>query len=141
MKKRFKNWELPEFDKNGMTKWNWICQHHKNLKLGKYVDIGAFTYMNAKYGIELQDDVQIGSHCSLYSISTIDGKKGKVAVKNNSRIGSHSAVMPGVTVGRNSIIGAFSFINTDIPDNVLAYGVPVRIIRKITKKEIEKVSK
>jgi acetyltransferase-like isoleucine patch superfamily enzyme len=39
--------------------------------------------------------------------------------------------MPGVTIGENSIIGAFSFVNKDIPSNVIAAGVPVRIIQKI----------
>ncbi|MCD6108941.1 MAG: hypothetical protein J7J89_05705, partial [Thermoplasmata archaeon] len=45
------------------------------LELGKYVDIGAFTYINARYGVEIEDNVQIGSHCSIYSHSTIDNKK------------------------------------------------------------------
>jgi acetyltransferase-like isoleucine patch superfamily enzyme len=137
MRKRFKNWNKPEFNKQGVTKWNWTCQYYEKLKLGRYTDIGAFTYINAKYGIELQDYVQIGSHCSLYSFSTIDNKKGKIKVKNNARIGTHSAVMPGVTIGKNSIIGAFSFVDRDIPDNVLAYGIPVKIIRKLKRKEIK----
>lgn len=136
MKNRFKKWRLPEFDKKGITEWNWMCQHPEKLKLGKYVDIGAFSYLNAKYGIELHDYVQIGSHCSLYTISTIDNKKGKILLKKNVRLGTHSVVVPTVTIGRNSIIGAFSFVNKDIPDNVLAYGIPVKIIRKLTRKEI-----
>jgi acetyltransferase-like isoleucine patch superfamily enzyme len=37
--------------------------------------------------------------------------------------------MPGVTVGENTIIGAFTFVNKDIPDNVTAVGVPARIIK------------
>ena len=117
-----------------MTQWSWKCQHHKNLKLGKYADIGAFSYINAKYGVELEDFVQVGSHCSLYSISTIDNKKGKILIRKNAKIGTHSVVMPGVTIGENSIIGAFSFINKDIPDNVLAYGVPAKIIKKLLKR-------
>lgn len=129
MDKRFKSWEPPEFDNSGMTKWNWMCQYHGYLVVGKNADIGAFTYINAKYEVEIQEDVQIGSHCSIYSWSTIDDKKGKVTIKRNARIGSHSLVMPGVTVGENSIVGAFSFVNKDIPDNVVAFGVPVKIIR------------
>ena len=39
--------------------------------------------------------------------------------------------MPGVTIGANSIIGAHSFVNEDIPDNVLAFGVPAKIIREL----------
>jgi acetyltransferase-like isoleucine patch superfamily enzyme len=135
---RFKKWKPPTFDKKDTTKWNWMCQHHQNLKLGNRVDIGAFTYINAKKGVVIDDFVQMGSHCSLYSISTIDNKEGKITLKKNCRIGSHTIVMPGVTIGKNAIVGAFSFVNTDIPDNTLAYGVPAKIIRKLTKKEIEK---
>jgi acetyltransferase-like isoleucine patch superfamily enzyme len=127
MGNRFKNWQYPEFDESGMTKWHWLCQYHENLKLGKKTDIGAFTYINARYGVEIQEGVQIGSHCSIYSWSTIDNKKGKVTIKKGARIGSHSLVMPGVTIGENAIIGAFSFVNKDIPDNALAFGIPVKI--------------
>ncbi|WP_232473359.1 acyltransferase [Thermococcus thioreducens] len=116
-----------------------MVQYPEGLKLGKYTDIGAFTYINAKYGVVIEDYVQIGSHCSIYSESTIDGKKGKVVIKKNARIGSHSVVMPGVTIGENSIIGAFSFVNKDIPDNVIAFGVPVRIHRRLTEGEIKKL--
>ena len=136
--KRFKKWTPPTFDKNGTTQWNWMCQHHKNLTLGNLVDIGAYTYINAKKGVVIEDNVQIGSHCSIYSLSTIDNKEGKILLKQNCRIGTHSVIMPGVTIGKNSIIGAFSFVNTDIPDNTLAFGVPAQIKRKLTKKEIKK---
>ncbi|WP_274923954.1 acyltransferase [Methanogenium marinum] len=128
---RFKNWEYPIIEDGKPTKYNWIVQHTENLKLGQMTDIGAFTYVNAQYGIEIEDYVQIGSHCSIYSVSTIDNKEGRVVLKKNCKIGTHSVVMPGVTIGENSIIGAFSFVNQDIPDNVIAYGVPARIIKMI----------
>lgn len=132
MSKRFKDWRYPEFDENGMTKWNWMCQYRGGLKLSKNTDIGAFTYINAKYGVEIQEGVQLGSHCSIYSHSTIDDKKGKVTIKRNAKIGSHSVVMPGVTIGENSTVGAFSFVNASIPDNVIAVGIPAKVIRKIS---------
>ena len=136
--KRFNHWKHPEFDERGMTRWNWMCQYHENLKLGKYVDVGAFTYINAKNGVIIEDYVQIGSHCSIYSLSTIDNKQGKVTLKKNCRIGTHSVVMPGVTVGENSVIGAFSFVNQDIPDNVLAHGIHAKVVRQLTEEEIRK---
>ena len=129
MDRRFKDWEYPKFDEKGMTKWNWMCQYHENLKLGKETDIGAFTYINAKYGVEIEENVQIGSHCSIYSWSTIDDKKGKVTIKKNVKVGSHSLIMPGVTIGENAIIGAFSFVTGDIPGNAVAYGIPAKAIR------------
>ena len=130
MNKRFKNWKKPDFDEKGMTKWNWMCQHHEKLKLGKNVDIGAFTYINAKNGVEIGESVQVGSHCSIYSISTIDNKEGKVIIKKNAKIGSHSVVMPGVTVGENSVVSACSFVNKNIPDNETWGGVPVKPIKQ-----------
>ena len=129
MKRRFMDWKQPEFDEKGMTKWNWMCQYRENLKLSENTDIGAFTYINARYGVEILENVQIGSHCSIYSWSTIDDKKGKVIIKRNAKIGSHSVIMPGVTVGENSVVGAFSFVTEDIPDNAVAFGVPAKVIR------------
>lgn len=133
MEERFKNWAYPEIEENKPTKYNWIVQNKEGLKLGYRTDIGAFTYINAKNGVIIEEYVQIGSHCSIYSISTIDGKEGKVVLKKNCKIGSHSVVMPGVTVGENSIVGALSFVNKDIPDNVVAYGTPVKVIKKIIR--------
>jgi acetyltransferase-like isoleucine patch superfamily enzyme len=79
--------------------------------------------------VTIEDFVQIGSHCSIYSVSTIDGKNGPVTLKKGCRVGSHSVVMPGVTIGENAVVGAFSFVNADIPDNAIAYGVPAKIAK------------
>ena len=136
MEKRFKKWKKPVIKEGKLTKYNWMVQHAKNLKLGNKTDIGAFTYINAKNGVVIEDEVQIGSHCSIYSVSTIDEKGDKVVLKKNCKIGSHSLVMPGVTVGENSIVGAFSFINKDIPDNVMALGIPAKVIRNIKNGKI-----
>ena len=129
MTDRFNDWEYPQIEEGKPTKYNWVVQHKDNFKLGYKTDIGAFTYINAKFGVTIEDEVQIGSHCSIYSISTIDGKEGEVVLKKNCRIGSHSVVMPGVTVGENAVVGAMSFVNRDIPDNVVAAGVPAKVIK------------
>lgn len=133
MKVRFKNWHKPRIVEGKLTKWCWLVQHKVNLKLGKNTDIGAFTYINAQNGVEIEDLVQIGSHCSIYSVSTIDNKVGKIVLKKNCKIGSHSVIMPGVTIGENSVIGAFSFVNNDVSADVIACGIPVKIVKKIRK--------
>lgn len=130
MNDRFDSWQYPEIEEGKPTKYNWLVQNVAGLQLGYKTDIGAFTYINARHGVIIEDFVQIGSHCSIYSISTIDDKKGSVVLKTNCRIGSHSVVMPGVTVGINAIIGAFSFVNCDIPDGETWVGVPARPVKK-----------
>ncbi len=128
---RFNDWEYPEIQESVPTKYNWVVQNIDGLKLGNKTDIGAFTYINAKYGVIIDDDVQIGSHCSVYTISTIDSTSGKVVLKNNCKLGSHSTVLPGVTIGENSIIGAHSLVNSNIPPNVIAVGVPAKVIKAL----------
>ncbi|WP_207562727.1 acyltransferase [Sulfurimonas aquatica] len=128
---RFNDWKKPEIVEAQPTKYNWIVQNKAGLELGYKTDIGAFSYINAKYGVIIEDYVQVGSHCSIYSVSTIDNKTGRVHMKENSKIGSHSTVLPGVTIGKNSIVGAHSLVLSDIPDNVIAYGVPAKVMKEL----------
>ena len=127
---RFANWRPPEIEDGKLTQYNWMVQHKVNLKLGHRTDIGAFTYITAKAGVTIEDEVQIGAHCSIYSISTIDNREAPVVLKRKCCIGTHSSVMPGVTVGENSIVGAHSFVTQDIPPDCIAYGVPAKVVRK-----------
>jgi len=130
---RFIDWKYPDIEDGKSTKYNWVVQNLDGFKLGFKTDIGAFSYINAKKGVTIEDEVQIGSHCSIYSISTIDNTAGEVVLKENCKIGSHTTILPGVTIGRNSIIGANSLVNKDIPNNVIAFGVPAKVVRKIEK--------
>lgn len=136
MTQRFDHWTFPHIIDGEPTSYHWIVKHTKNFKLGYKTDIGAFSYINAMHGVIIEDHVQIGSHCSIYSVSTIDKKHGKVLLKKGCRIGTHSVIMPGVTIGENSIVGAFSYVNADIPDNVLAYGIPAKVIRALHENEL-----
>ena len=75
---RFKEWKIPDIEDGKPTKYNWIVQNKNKLSLGYMTDIGAFTYINAKNGVTIEDYVQLGSHCSVYSHSTIDNKQGEI---------------------------------------------------------------
>jgi len=125
------NWKKPLIEHGKMTQYNYIVQYPENLKTGKNFDIGEFTYINSEKGVKIEDWVQIGSHCSIYSHSTIDEKEGLVHLKKNCKIGTHSTIMPNVTIGVNSIVGAYSFVSKNIPDNELWMGVPAKFKKKL----------
>lgn len=124
-----RNWRMPRIKHGIPTKWNWVVLHPENLKLGRFTDIGAFSLIDAKYGVEIGDHAQLGGGVKVYSHSTIDDKRGKVIIGRNAKIGTNSVVMPGVTIGENSVVGALSFVNRDIPPNVVACGIPAKIIK------------
>lgn len=126
-----KEWKKPIIKHGKLTKYNYIVQYPENLTLGKDFDIGAFTYINSHYGVTIEDKVQIGSHCSIYSHSTIDNKKGQIHLKKNCKIGTHSTIMPKVTIGKNSIISAYSFVTKNVPDNQIWAGVPAKSVKSL----------
>src|SRR5512137_456047 len=110
-------WRKPEVDTSvnvWHSPWDWKVIKPTNFEHGIWTDIGSYTLINATQGVELGDNVQIGPHCAILTVSTIDGKQGKVTIKRNAKIGTHSTIMPGITVGENSVVGAYSFVNQDI---------------------------
>ncbi len=132
----FRNWIFPEIPFDKSTKYGWRVfgydkKNSKKLKIGYGSDISIFTVLFAHNGITIEPYVQIGPHSSVISKSTIDNKSGNVYLKRNCRVGAYSTIMPGVTVGENSIIGAYSFVNKDIPKNVIAAGIPCKVIKKM----------
>lgn len=132
-----KQWKKPSIKHSKMTKYNYIVQYPKNLKIGKNFDIGTFTYINCQHGVEIEDNVQIGSHCSIYSHSTIDAKKGPVVLRKNCKIGTHTTIMPNVTIGKNSIVAAYSFVKKSIPTNEIWGGIPAKFMSKIKSTKIQ----
>ena len=52
-------------------------------------------------------------------------------------VGAGAIILPGVTIGKNSVIGAGSVVTKDIPANVVAVGNPCRVMRPIGEKDRE----
>ena len=61
-----------------------------------------------------------------------------IVVGDNVWFGASVTVLPGVTIGSNTVIGAGSVVNRDIPEGVVAVGNPCRVVRKITQQDKEK---
>ncbi|WP_370900423.1 sugar O-acetyltransferase [Chryseobacterium gossypii] len=86
------------------------------------------------------DHVFIGPNCSFYTAGhPLDAKRRNegleyaypITVGDNVWIGGNVVVLPGVTIGNNSVIGAGSVVTGDIPDHVLAVGNPCKVIRDL----------
>jgi len=60
-----------------------------------------------------------------------------ITIKNGAWIGANVVIMPGVTIGENSVIGAGSVVTKDIPDNVVAFGTPCKVYREINEHDEE----
>ncbi len=118
---------------------------------GKHVHLGSHVYVN--YNLTLVDDthIYIGDHVMIAPnvvIATgthpihpeLRRKEAQfnlpVHIQDNVWLGAGCLVMPGVTIGENSVIGAGSVVTKDIPANVVAVGNPCRVLRDISEKDL-----
>jgi len=117
---------------------------------GHHVHFGSNIYCN--FNLTLVDDthIYIGDHVMIgpnvtlatagHPISPELRRQGiqynkPIRIEENVWIGSSVQVMPDVTIGKNSIIGAGSVVTKDIPANVIAVGNPCRVLREITDED------
>lgn len=103
-------WKTPEMIHGVFTKWRWLPFHPECIKISNNVDIGALTCLFGHSGIEIEEDVQIGSHCSLYSLNTENKTKGKIVIKKGAKIGSHTVIFPNVIIEENEEIHSHSVV-------------------------------
>lgn len=80
-------------------------------------------------GIVIHGKASIGNDCYIMQGVTIGGKKGGYPViGNNVTVGTNSVVLGEVHIGNNSTIGALSLVIRDVESNVIAAGIPTKII-------------
>jgi sugar O-acyltransferase (sialic acid O-acetyltransferase NeuD family) len=116
---------------------------HPTAHVSTRAKIGAGSNIFARSYIGPQ--VIIGMHCLINTASCIEHNStfgdhvvlspgamvgGEVGVGSYSMIGIGAVISNRVKIGKESVIGGNSFVNKDIPENVVAYGSPARIIRK-----------
>lgn len=127
------NWIAPDLtppagETIATTKYGWAVQHPEYLTLGNYVDIGYGTYINARFGVRIGDDVEIGGGCHIYSHNTIEDHAGLVVLEEGCMIGAQCVIFPGVTIGKGATVGTMSLVNSDVPAGATFVGVPARKI-------------
>lgn len=119
---------------------------------GKNTHLGDGVYANFNLTLVDDTDIYIGDHVMIGPNVTIDTgthpvcpelrERGvqynlPVIIGANVWIGAGAILLPGVRVGENSVIGAGSLVNKDIPANVVAVGSPCRVLREITQRDRE----
>lgn len=111
---------------------------------GKNIHVGAGTFFNSgckfqdQGGIFIGENVLIGHNVVIATLNHLVDPSLRsgmiprpVIIGNRVWIGSNSTILPGVTIGDNSIVGAGSVVTKDIPANKIAVGNPAKVIKDI----------
>jgi len=127
----------------GLTTDKFINVIHDGLDISKTSAIGRGILINSKVSIaahtKIGDFVSINRHVSIGHHTTIGDYcsinpgtniAGNVTIGEGTTIGMGVNIIDGIKIGKNTIIGAGSLVTKDIPDNVVAYGSPCKIIKE-----------
>ena len=123
---------------------------HLYVDYGYHCFIGAGTYIN--HGAYLMDcaKITLGRHCfigpncgmytAIHPMLPEERNSGlettaPITLGNNVWLGGDVTILPGVTIGSNTVIGAGSVVTKDIPSGVVAVGNPCKVLRPITEKD------
>jgi galactoside O-acetyltransferase len=115
------------FGSNIYANFNLTCVDDGHIYVGDWTEFGPnVTIATAGHPIhpELREDPELQFNKDVH-------------IGRCVWIGANTVVLPGVTIGDNSVIGAGSVVTKDIPANVVAYGNPCRVIREIDERDRE----
>jgi len=140
---RGKNGQIEVFDHVSIGRFSSIIAKDSQIKLGKGVNVGAFTRIASQSKVEIGESVLIAAYCyigpgnhqlgdeSVPLISKAMQNKGGVKIGAHAWIGTRATILDGVTIGEGAIIGAHSLVTSDIPARSIAVGTPAKVIKMI----------
>ena len=109
----------------------------KNIIVGRRTAPGmnSGAYVQAKNGIEIGNNLRMGPNVGLISANHDEDnydrwiKTNPIKIGNNVWLGMGVIVLPGITIGDNVVIAANSVVNKNIPSNVIAGGIPCKVLK------------
>jgi len=120
--------------------------HSPKLQIGERVSFNNNCHVGVIDSVKIGNDVLIGSQVLITDhqhgdlANLLPGKsfvkqplhsKGPVVIEDNVWIGENACIMPGVTIGSGSVVGANAVVTKDVPPNTVVVGSPARVIRKL----------
>lgn len=131
---------IPNFPKDSFIMPPFYCDHGHGIQIGKDVVINYNCTFLDGGEIKIGNHVKIGPNVQLYTpqhpTDYMERRKSietnyPITINDDVWIGGNSTVLPGVTIGARTIIGAGSVVTKDIPSDCIAVGNPCKIIKKL----------
>ena len=116
------------------------------VAIGRHCVIGRGSHIVGHWSIEIGDDIQTGPYVYVtdqnHSYDDPDApigwqrpREAAVTIGSGSWIGAHAVILPGTTLGRNTVVAAGAVVRGTFPDRVVLGGVPARVLRRYVEGE------
>lgn len=116
----------------------------RKLAIGNDCFIGDDVTLDVRGGICLEDKVTLSNGCTIVTHTNVGfsdhplqryypTKESPVTIKYGSYIGTGAIILPGVTIGKESVVGAGAVVTRNVPDHVMVAGVPAKVKKKLMR--------
>ena len=131
---------LKSLGENVRVKPPFYCDYGYNIELGNNVDINYNCVILDDNLVIIGNDVRIAPNVNIFTVyhplDPVDRKNSvilskPVVIEDNAWIGGGAIILPGVTIGKNAVVGAGSVVTHDVPPNKVVAGNPARILKEI----------
>lgn len=135
---------LPQKEENCVILAPFVTDYGCNSRIGHDTFINHNVYLMDGAGITIGHHCFIGPNCGMYTaVHPLLSKERNmglekalpITIGDHCWLGGDVTVLPGVTIGSHTVIGAGSVVTRDIPDHVIAVGNPCRVLRAITEED------
>ena len=131
---------LGHIGQNAIIEPPFRCVYGKNISLGDHVYINFLCVILDGNRVRIGDHVMIGPNVQIYTAAHDLKARARnrgmemakpISIEDNVWIGGAAILLPGVSIGRNAVVGAGSVVTRDVPPNTVVAGSPARVIREI----------
>jgi len=130
-----------------------IAAEEGSISLGSFIHIGSYCFLSGSDGIEMGDFSGLSQGVRIYTRSddysgewltnpTVPAKytgavRGRVVLERHVIVGSSTVILPGVTVGEGTSVGALSLVSKDLEGWGMYFGVPVKRLKGRSRRILE----
>lgn len=125
--------------KSSSIHWRAEFYFPQQVRIGRYTTIGDSVFLDGREGIFIGDNVNIGSHVTIYTrehdvnSSTFAEVGGPVYLEDFCWVASHAIILPGVLIGKGAVVAAGSVVTKNVKPYSIVAGVPARVIGRRPK--------
>lgn len=134
---------LGSIGQNSIIEPPFFCSYGRNVHIGDHVFLNVLCVILDCNRVEIGHHVMIGPGVQLYTAAHDLQAEARnqgwevarpIMIEDNVWIGGGAIILPGVTIGRNAVVGAGAVVPRDVPANTVVAGNPARVIREIEQK-------